>query len=99
MPLSANREIVREFLNERKATGIKPSTLMIDANALRGFCLHLDARSLREATRADVVAYIDNASRVRVWRNARAGGSFKETTQEVALSARLGAQRLRLPNP
>ena len=45
IPNPANRDVVRNYCEERLAGGLKPSTIGIDANALRSLGLFLSARS------------------------------------------------------
>lgn len=65
-----SRGIVHDWLQERQAVGLKPSTLVLHANALRGFARSLGERSIRQAARADVSAYVNNAKGYRLlsWR-------------------------------
>lgn len=83
IPHEESRAIVRTWLQERQAVGLKPSTLVIHANALRGFCPHLGGRGIREATRVDVISYVNTARSQRVWRNKRADGTMVESRRDA----------------
>lgn len=67
IPSAHNRETVGRYLAEREANGIKPGTRLNDANALRGLCEALGAKRLEDGTKEDIVAYVNQASRERVW--------------------------------
>lgn len=99
IPLPANRTTTLSYLQERKAIGIRMSTLMIDANALRGFMLHLDGKAVTGATRQDVIAYVNNAQKVRGYRSARRDGSATVTERPVTLGPRTLAQRKEVLRP
>lgn len=66
---------------------------MIHANTRRGFCLHLGGRGIREATRVDVIGYVNTAKSQRVWRNKCADGTGVESKRDEALSRRTLVQR------
>ncbi|MFA5861436.1 MAG: hypothetical protein WDA16_07045 [Candidatus Thermoplasmatota archaeon] len=55
VPVEGDREVILRYIQERRANGIKPSTLVGDASALRGFCLHSGQKRLEEVTRQDVM--------------------------------------------
>lgn len=86
IPTEENRGVVRTYLQERRANGIRMGTLGIDANALRGFCLFLGEKPLKDVTRADVVAYVNEARSLRNWRSVRNDGEDTLTHREVSLS-------------
>lgn len=55
IPLPENQTVVRTWLQERQAMGLKASTLGIHAKCLRGFCCHLGTKKLADANRVDVI--------------------------------------------
>lgn len=85
IPLDENRDTLLRYLQERAANGIKPSTLGIDANCMRAFMIHLDAKSVEKAERKDVIAYLNNAHNLRRWCASRKDG----TTTVVEKAQRL----------
>lgn len=87
VPLEENRDTLLRYLQERAANGIKPATLGIDANCLRSFMVHLDKKSVEQATRQDVVSYLNVARNLRKWCNAKRDGSVTTTEKSVRLSA------------
>ncbi len=92
IPHEGNRATLRRYLTERRANGIRTSTLGSDANALRGFCVHLGDKPLDEVTREDVFAYATNAVSQRIWRSRKKDGSETITQSKV----RLGTATLNL---
>ena len=87
IPLEENRVTVRRYLRERMANGVKTSTLANDANALRGFCLHMKDRPLEATTKADVVDYATNAFTVRTWKSVKKTGQETVTKRKVRIGA------------
>lgn len=87
------RRLIQSFLDERRANGLRPGTLAANANGLRGFTEHLGDRRFEDAAKADVVAYVNNPRRVRVWRNRNKAGEVTETRREVGRSAATLAER------
>ena len=85
VPHEANRSMLRRYIKERLANGIKPSTLASDANAVRGLLLHMGARPIESLTREDVMEYVTHAySQVR-WVNADKQGKETVTTKRVRI--------------
>lgn len=85
IPNEENRATVRRYLKERLANGVRPSTIGQDANALRGFCVHLKAKRLEDVKRDDVVDYVTQAYAQRKWRNRNKKGEEKITTKKVRI--------------
>lgn len=92
IPHEGNRATLKRYLTERRANGIKTSTLGSDANALRGFCVHIGAKRLEDVTKEDVFAYATNAVSQRIWRSRKRDGSETVTHSKV----RLGTSTLNL---
>jgi hypothetical protein len=91
IPHEGNRVAVRRYVEERRANGIKMSTLGIDVNALRGFCEYLGPKAVEDVGRQDIVSYVNNAKTVVSWRNRSKDGRETVTTK----AKRLGARTLR----
>lgn len=99
IPLTENQAIVRTWLQERQAVGLRSSTLLIHANCLRGFCAHLGAKKLADANRVDVIGYVNNAKSMRLYRSRKVDGSTTDTVQAILLSPRTLAQRKEVLKP
>lgn len=83
IPNASNRAVVEKYLNQRRANGLKPGSILNDANALRGLCEVMGGRPLQSATKDDVVAFVNSLSRERVWRSLRTDGEFTETRRKI----------------
>lgn len=81
-----NRSKLLEYLDERQAGDMKPGTLANEANAMRDFCLFLGDRPLESVARPDVTSFVNQSSRVRIWRNLDRDGKETLTKKSVALS-------------
>lgn len=99
IPLPENQAVVRTWLQERQAMGLKASTLVIHANCLRGFCAHLGEKRLADANRVDVIGYVNNAKSMRLYRSRRVDGSTTDTRKPEMLGARTLAQRKEVLSP
>lgn len=99
IPLPENQVIVRTWLQERQAIGLRASTLLIHANCLRGFCVHLGAKKLQDAVRMDVIGYVNNAKSMRRYRSVKVDGSSVETEKPIHLCMRTLAQRKEVLKP
>ena len=86
IPHEPNRGVVRRYIKERLAHGVKTSTLANDANAIRGFCLHMKDKPLEATTKADVVDYVTNAFTVRTWKSVKKSGEETVTKKKVRIS-------------
>lgn len=93
IPSVHNSLVVERYLKERRVNGVKPSTLATDVNALRGFCQHLGKKQVEKFTRDDFVAYLNDATRVRIWRNGDKDGRETITKRRVALGDSTLSQR------
>jgi site-specific recombinase XerD len=93
IPTEENRATVRRYLEHRQANGVQSATLGIDANTLRGLCLHLKEKPLQDVAKDDVVKYLNNARSVRKWRNAKKDGTVTVTEKTARLGARTLEQR------
>lgn len=91
-----NRGVLRDQLEERRANGVKVSTLYTEANAIRGLCEYLGTKALGDVTRQDLVRYVNEASRERVWRNSSKNGEETVTRKRVGLGPRTLSQRREL---
>lgn len=99
IPLPENQAVVRTWLQERQAVGLKSSTLVIHANCLRGFCVHLGQKKFADANRADVIGYVNNAKSLRTNRAVKTDGSSTETQVPIHLCMRTLAQRKEVLKP
>lgn len=99
IPLRENRDVVRTWLQERQAVGLRSSTLTIHANCLRGFCVHIGMRNLQASTRIDVISYVNNAKSMRLFRSRKVDGSTTDTEQPILLAPRTLAQRKEVLKP
>lgn len=86
IPLEANRETVRRYVEERFANGMKPATIGIDVNALRSLGVFLGDKPFVEATKPDMIRYFNTVTGTRSWKNAKKSGEVTTTTKEVRLS-------------
>lgn len=86
IPSKENRETVLRYLEERRASGIRPATLGIDVNALRSLGVFLGEKRFEEATKADMVRYLNTATGFRTWRNVKKDGTATRTGRETRLS-------------
>lgn len=85
IPDESNRDLVRAFLEERRANGIKLTTLGIDATAMRGLCLYLGEKKLQDVAKADLIAYVNNAKSIRAWRVKDKAGKETVTRKHIKL--------------
>lgn len=85
IPSESNRAVLLRFLEERRANGIRMSTLGIEANAIRGFSLELKAKRLEDVAKEDVVRYVNNAKGVRVWVSKKKTGETTVTERATRL--------------
>lgn len=99
VPLEENRAILLRYLQERAANGMKPATLGIDANAVRAFMLHLDKKCVEQATRQDVVGYLNTAKKIRRWVNRKKDGTETVTEKPERLSPRTINKRKEILKP
>src|ERR1041385_7263775 len=93
IPTAGNRATVLRYLEERQANGIKFPTLANEANALRGFCQHLEGLALEEVKREHVVAFCNASKRVRRWRIHQRSGQDKLIERAVKLKGSTLANR------
>jgi site-specific recombinase XerC len=75
IPHEGNRALLKRYIRERLANGIRASTLASDANAIRGLLLQLGIRPVESLTRDDVMEYVTHAFTQRRWANRKKDGS------------------------
>ena len=94
IPNDNNRQVVRNYCEERLATGLTPSTVGIDANTLRSLCIFLGQTELEAVTKADLIRYVNTAAvTIRSWRHFKKDGGATVTQKPVRLNERTLNQR------
>lgn len=81
----AHRAEILEYIHERRANGIRLSTLMANANVLRTYANKL-AKPFDEATRQDLNAYANARSGMRVYRSQDKSGKVTEVVRTCVKS-------------
>lgn len=87
IPDLANRKTLARFVAERKASGVKPTTLVNDSNTLRDLARFLQTKPFEALTKEDVTAFVNTTTRERIWRNGSKDGEETITKRKVRLSA------------
>lgn len=81
----AHRAEILEYIHERRANGIRLSTLMANANVLRTYANKL-GKPFDEATRQDLNAYANARSGKRVYRSQDKSGNVTEVVRACVKS-------------
>lgn len=85
IPLQENHRQLRRYLDEKRANGVKPPTLLNDATALRDLAVHLGDTRFEDATKDDILSFANQRNRTRSWRIVRKDGTQTTRTKEVTL--------------
>lgn len=80
IPHEGNRRHVRRYIRERKANGVRLSTLSTDAHHLRALAQFLQGKASEDVTREDIGDFANQRTGMRRWRS---GG--QELTREATL--------------
>lgn len=86
VPLEHNRETAMRYCEERRANGMKPATVAIDANALRSLGAFIGDKKFEDLTKPDMIRYFNQATGTRRWANFHKDGSKTETEKPTRLS-------------
>lgn len=86
IPHDGNRDLVRRYANDRLIVPVKPATAFNDVNALMAFCRFIEDKCLdTQVERPDIVAYLNQAHQLRIWRNVKKDGTSTITERKVPL--------------
>lgn len=81
-----HRAVIEEYLGEKRANDVKSATLYNNSGCLRDLSLFLGDKPFEEATKADIIRFVNQRRRERVWRSTATDGTVTETRREVRLS-------------